>query len=217
MSIRLAMLGDSIAAGQGAARRADTPGFRIAHRLRDRGLAVTTRVYATTGARSSSLAEQVDAAASWRPHVAVVIIGANDLIHHTTATGAARDLSTAVRRLRDAGSSVVVAPAPDLSALPDTPLGLMPVLHAASMVLRDAQVVAARLAGAHVADRDHGSAVMFAADRSLFCADRFHPSSAGYAVITETLIPAVSEALEVRTDRIGEKWRTPGRTERADA
>ncbi len=207
MSIRFAVLGDSIAAGQGAQRRADTPAYRIAHRLRDRGFAVTSRVYATAGARSAGLAVQVDAALDWRPHLAVVIIGTNDLLHHTHAGQAAHDLGDAVRRLREAGTSVVVAPAPDLSALPDSPLGLRPVLHAASMVLRDAQVVAARLAGAFVADRDHGSAVMFAADRTLFSADRFHPSSAGYAVIAETLLPAVVEALSSRADRIGDKWR----------
>ena len=210
------MLGDSIAAGQGAQRRADTPAYRIAHRLRDHGFSVTTRIYATSGARSDTLGNQVDAALTWRPHLAVLIIGANDLIHHTHAGQAARALGTAVRRLRDTGTSVVVAPAPDLSALPDTPLGLRPVLHAASMVLRDAQVVAARSAGAHVADRDHGSAVMFAADRSLFCADRFHPSSAGYAVIAETLLPAVVDALDARTDRIGDRWRTTAWTARED-
>ena len=207
MSMRFAVLGDSIAAGQGAQRRADTPAYRIAHRLRDHDLAVTTRIYASAGARSAELAAQVEAALTWRPHLAVTIIGANDLLHHTRAGQAARDLGDAVRRLREVGASVVVAPAPDLSALPGTPLGLRPVLHAASMVLRDAQVVAARLAGAYVADRDHGSAVIFAADRSLFSADRFHPSSAGYAVIADTLLPAVVDALESRADRIGATWR----------
>ena len=34
----------------------------------------------------------------------------------------------------------------------------------------------------------------FAADNSLFSPDRFHPSSAGYAVIASALIPAVIAA-----------------------
>jgi lysophospholipase L1-like esterase len=195
MTIRLAMLGDSIAAGRGASRRTDTAAARLAHWLRGEGATVTTRVFAAPGARSSALADQADRAARWQPSVAVIIIGANDLLHHTHAGRAARQLGDAVRRLREAGAEVVVAPAPDLSALPDTPRGLMPVLRAASMLLRDSQIIAARAAGAHVADRDHATARAFAADRSLFCADRFHPSSAGYAVIAEALRPAVTTAL----------------------
>jgi len=201
MSIRLAMLGDSIAAGRGAARRTETAGARLAQRLRDEGYTVTTRVFAAPGARSDALAEQARRAAAWRPTVAVVVIGANDLIHRTHAGRAAHLLGDAVHLLRGAGSEVVVAPAPDLSALPDTPPGLVPVLRAASMLLRDSQVIAAHAAGAHVADRDHATARAFAADRTLFCSDRFHPSSAGYAVIADALHPAVADALAARGER----------------
>jgi lysophospholipase L1-like esterase len=203
MTIRLAMLGDAIAAGRGASRRTETLGARLGHRLRDEGRTVTTRVFAVPGARSNTLAVQAEAAARWRPAVAVIIIGANDLLHHTHAGRAARQLGEAVRRLRECGAEVVVAPAPDLSALPDTPAGLVPVLRSASMLLRDTQIVAARAAGAHVADRDHATARAFAADRSLFCADRFHPSSAGYAVIADALHPAVAAALAAREERTG--------------
>jgi lysophospholipase L1-like esterase len=203
MTIRLAVLGDSIAAGRGASRRTDTAAARLAHRLRGEGATVTTRVFATHGARSTSLADQAERAAGWRPTVAVIIIGATDLLHHTHAGRAARQLGDAVRRLRECGAEVVVAPAPDLSALPDIPAGLKPVLRSASMLLRDTQIIAARAAGAHVADRDHATARAFAADRSLFCADRFHPSSAGYAVIAQALYPAVSAALAPREERTG--------------
>lgn len=203
MNVRLAMLGDSIAVGRGATRRTGTPGARLAHRLRDEGATVTTRVFAAPGARSAALGDQAERAARWRPSVAVIIIGANDLLHHTHAGRAASQLGDAVRRLRDVGAEVVVAPAPDLSALPDTPAGLVPVLRAASMLLRDSQIIAARAAGAHVADRDHATARAFAADRTLFCADRFHPSSAGYAVIAEALGPEVTTALAAYEERTG--------------
>lgn len=208
MVVRLAMLGDSMAAGRGAQRRTETPAARLADQLRADGLTVTTRVFAVSGARSSALAAQVDAAVTWRPRVAVIVIGANDLIHRTRASRAAHDLAEAVRRLRSAGAEVVVAPAPDLSALPDTPLGLKPVLRSASMLLRDCQIGAALAAGAHVADRDHATAEVFAADRSLFCPDRFHPSSAGYAVIAEALRPVVTAALQAHEDRAGKARRT---------
>ncbi|HEX2894882.1 MAG TPA: SGNH/GDSL hydrolase family protein [Marmoricola sp.] len=201
MVLRLALLGDSMAAGLGATRRTHTPAARLADRLRAEGHTVSTHVFAVPGARSSALASQVDLTLEWRPQVAVIVIGANDLIHHTRAGRAARDLGEAVRRLREVDAEVVVAPAPDLSALPDTPAGLKPVLRSASMLLRDSQIVAARAAGAHVADRDHATAAAFAADRALFADDRFHPSSAGYALISEALFPVVAEALRARQER----------------
>ena len=197
------MLGDSIAAGQGAARRTETPGARLAHRLREEGHTVTTRVFAVPGARSDALAGQVDLAVGWRPDLAVIVIGANDLIHRTRATHAARALADAVRRLRDVGAEAVVAPAPDLSALPDVPPRLRPVLRSASMLLRDCQIAAAVAAGAHVADRDHATAATFAADHALFSSDRFHPSGRGYAVITDALYPAVAAALQRPGHRSG--------------
>ena len=211
MTLRLALLGDSMAAGRGAARRTDAPGALLGDRLRDDGWSVTTQVLAVSGARSADLAGQVDQARGWRPHVAVVIIGANDLIHRTRAGDAARDLGDAVRRLHEVGCEVVVAPAPDLSALPDTPAGLKPMLRAASMLLRDRQIIAARAAGAHVADCDHGTAAAFSADRSLFSADRFHPSSAGYAVIADALYPAVSAAVTASRARASDKHAARGR------
>lgn len=201
------MIGDSMAAGSGAARRTETAGARLARLLRDEGHTVTTRVFAVPGARSAELAGQVDRATGWRPHLAVIVVGANDLIHHTRATHAARHLADAVRRLRDAGAEAVVAPAPDLSALPDLPPGLKPVVRSASMLLRDCQIAAAIAAGAHVADRDHATAAAFAADEALFSSDRFHPSGAGYAVIADALYPAVSAALEAGGPALGR----PGR------
>jgi lysophospholipase L1-like esterase len=201
-TVRLALFGDAVAAGRGAARRTDTLAAQLSHRLREEGHTVTTRVLAAPGARSADLLAQVEQCGRWRPHVAVMVIGANDLMHHTNASRAARQLADAVRRLRDLGAEVVVAPAPDLSALPDTPIGLRPVLSAASMLLRDCQIVAARAAGASVADHDHATSRLFAADRTLFAADRFHPSSAGYSVIAEALFPMVARAVAIREARV---------------
>lgn len=203
MALRLALLGDSMAAGRGADGPAHTPGALLAARFRDDGVELTTRVFAVPGARSALLSAQVDRALRWRPEVAVVVVGANDLLHHTRARRAAHDLAGAVRRLRDAGAEVVVAPAPDLSALPDTPAGLKPVLWTASMLLRDCQIVAATAAGAHVADRDHATSAVFAGDRRLFAEDRFHPSSAGYEVIVAALAPEVAAAIARCRDAVG--------------
>ncbi|MEU8612749.1 GDSL-type esterase/lipase family protein [Actinoplanes sp. NPDC048791] len=107
---------------------------------------------------------------------------------------AATSLGDAVRTLRAAGAEVVVASAPDLSVVPWVPPQTRMLVRAASAAMRQAQTRAAVDAGARVPDIEVGSADVFAVDASLFSADRFHPSSAGYAVIAESLAPAVRAA-----------------------
>jgi lysophospholipase L1-like esterase len=45
-----------------------------------------------------------------------------------------------------------------------------------------------------VADPEQRASRAFATDPSLFSADRFHPSSAGYAVIADAVLPALVAA-----------------------
>lgn len=194
MTLAFAVLGDSIAYGQGAARTADTVGARLVAELTAAGIATDLRVFAVPGARSQALAGQARSAASWPPAVALIIIGANDLTHFVPPQQAAAQLGEACRTLRAAGAEVVVAPAPDLSVVPWVPPQARLVVQAASATLRQAQTRAAVAAGARVADLEAGSRTAFAADASMFSADRFHPSSAGYAVIAAALSPAVHAA-----------------------
>src|SRR4051794_10471094 len=99
MTLRLALIGDSIAYGIGAASPADTPAPRLA---RDRGTVgspAEARIFATPGARSADLGRQVRPAPSWEPDVAVIVIGANDLTRLVPPAQAAAALRDAVRQL----------------------------------------------------------------------------------------------------------------------
>jgi lysophospholipase L1-like esterase len=194
VTLAFAVLGDSIAYGQGATRPADTIGARLAADLSTAGITTDVRVFAVPGARSQALHSQAGSAATWRPGLALIIIGANDLTHFVPPAQAAASLGDAVRTLRATGAEVVVAPAPDLSVVPWVPPQTRMLVRAASAAMRQAQSRAAIDAGARVADIEVGSADAFAVDASLFSADRFHPSSAGYAVIAEALAPAVRAA-----------------------
>ncbi len=194
MTTRLAVLGDSIAWGQGAARERDRLAWRLAEGLDLRGYAVEPRVFAVPGARSSGLAAQVRDAVAWAPDLVVIVIGANDLTHLEPVEPAVRALADAVRRLRAAGAEVVVAPAPDLSAVPHVPVFLREVVRSAGAAFREQQVAAVLAEGGRVADPDQRASRAFATDPSLFSNDRFHPSSAGYAVIADSLLPVLVEA-----------------------
>jgi lysophospholipase L1-like esterase len=194
MRLRLAVLGDSIGAGHGAAVPEEQLARRLAQGLRDEGFDARGRVFALAGAGSDSLAGQVDKALEWEPQVAVIVIGANDVVHRRPPQEAADLLTRAVERLRERDIEVVVAPAPDLSTAPRVPSFLRRSVRAASEKVRRAQVVAASAAGAVIADGEGRTSELFRRDPSLFSADRFHPSSAGYAVIAGELFPHVLTA-----------------------
>lgn len=196
MTKRLAVLGDSIAWGQGAARERDRLAARLSEGLSLRGHDVESRVFAVPGARSSALAAQVASALTWRPALAVIVIGANDLTHLEPVESAAQALGEGVRRLRAAGVEVVVAPAPDLSAVPHVPVFLREAVRSAGELLRQRQVAVVVAEGGRVADPDQRASRAFSSDPTLFSADRFHPSSAGYAVIADSLLPVLVEAAE---------------------
>ena len=203
MKIQFAVLGDSIAYGQGATRAQDTVGPRLVADLASAGIAAELRVFAVPRSCSDALAGQVRQAIAWGTKLALIVIGANDLTHFVPTAQAAGQLGDAVRTLRAAGTQVVVMPAPDLSVVPWVPPQLQAMVKNGSELLRRAQVLAAQGQGARVADVDGGAAAAFASDTNMFSADRFHPSSAGYALIAEALAPAVRAAAQAAVAQLG--------------
>jgi lysophospholipase L1-like esterase len=194
VTLRLAVLGNSVAYGIGAARASDTPAQRLVAALAAAEIDAEPRVFAVPGAVSADLAAQVDRARAWRPDVAVIVIGANDLTRLVPPERAAASLASAVRGLVSAGVRVVVAPAPDLSVVPHVPPAFRGIVRLGSDALRRAQIRAAAQQGALVADAEGETSAAFARDPALFSADKFHPSGAGYAVIAGALAPVVVRA-----------------------
>ncbi|MFD0483018.1 SGNH/GDSL hydrolase family protein [Kineococcus sp. GCM10028916] len=190
--VRLALFGDSLAAGVGATSRPDTLGPLLSADLASTGVEVEHRVYASSGARSVALAGQVATAGGW-PRLAVVVVGANDLTHFVPVPEAVAHLAAALGALRRDGVEVVLVPAPDLGVVTLVPPDLRGYARDAGLALRTAQRRAAEAAGVHVVDTSAASE-LFAADPSMFSADRFHPSSAGYRVIAAAVAPVLRAA-----------------------
>jgi lysophospholipase L1-like esterase len=80
--------------------------------------------------------------------------------------------------------------------VPHVPVLLRQVVRDSSALYRQRQAEAVLAADGRVADPTQSASRAFAADPSLFSADRFHPSSAGYAVIAEAVLPALIDAAE---------------------
>lgn len=192
--LRLVVLGDSLAHGTGAGRPDDTLGARMARVLERAGHTVEVHVVAVPGATSLELAAQVRETLSVAADIALVLVGANDLARFVPPAQSAAALAAAVRTLRAAGVTVVVAPAPDLSCVPGVPAALRPALRTACDELQRRQAGAAESAGAVVAPIARQLADAFAGEPELFSGDRYHPSSAGYARIAAALTPHIVAA-----------------------
>ncbi|WP_199845976.1 SGNH/GDSL hydrolase family protein, partial [Streptomyces europaeiscabiei] len=198
--LRLVMLGDSTAAGQGVHRARQTPGALIAS-----GLAavaerpVRLRNVALPGAQSDDLDRQVvlvleDPAQV--PDVCVIMIGANDVTHRMPPTRSVRHLSAAVRRLRTAGAEVVVGTCPDLGTIEPVQQPLRWLARRASRQLAAAQTIGTVEQGGRTVSLGDLLGPEFEQNpRELFGPDNYHPSAEGYATAAMALLPTVCAAL----------------------
>ena len=198
--VDLLVLGDSIAAGLGAERPKHTLGGRLA-----RGVAqasrrsVRLRTAAVVGSESSMLATQLASLpVTYRPHVAVVVVGGNDVTHRVPVAESVRHLVEAIAALRARGAEVVVGTCPDLGALRPVPQPLRALGSRASRQLAEAQRAAALDAGARVVSLAHVVGPFFITNPDeMFSLDRFHPSAHGYKRTAKAMLPSVLAALGV--------------------
>ncbi|MFI6994574.1 SGNH/GDSL hydrolase family protein [Nonomuraea wenchangensis] len=196
-AIKLAMLGDSTSVGLGMTDPAQTPGVVLANGL----AAVSERpvrllVAGRSGASSAELGEQVDRALAMEPDVAVIFVGANDIITQTPPAIAVRHLTRSVRRLREAGVEVIVGTCPDLGTVRPIAQPLRWVTRRWSRQLAAAQTVAVVDAGGRtVAFADTLGPEFATNPTEMFGPDRFHPSDRGYAQAAYAVLPSVCAAL----------------------
>jgi lysophospholipase L1-like esterase len=194
--IRLALLGDSSAAGVGCHTVEQTPGALLAEALVARGYRVRLEVLAVSGSLSSGLEPQISRALLCPPDLAVICIGANDVTHFIAPETAAALLGDAVRRLRAAGTEVLVATCPDLGTVRPVPQPLRRVGHHLSRRMTRAQIIAVTAAGGLAVDvgRQLGRAFLERGDE-LFSEDRFHPSPLGYRALIDALVAPMDTLL----------------------
>ncbi|MDP3891883.1 SGNH/GDSL hydrolase family protein [Nocardioides sp.] len=201
--LELLMVGDSIAAGLGAETAKGTLGSRLA---KDVAKAVKRpvrlRTVARVGSESSMLLDQVAGLpASYRPDVAVVVVGGNDVTHRVPVAESVRHLQACVRALQERGAAVVVGTCPDLGTLQPVPQPLRALGSRASRQLAAAQREAVLTLGARaVSLADVVGPFFITNPDEMFSLDRFHPSSMGYHRTARAMLPSVLAAVGVRDD-----------------
>ncbi|MGW1883241.1 SGNH/GDSL hydrolase family protein [Streptomyces sp. NPDC001970] len=207
--LRLVLLGDSTAVGQGVRRAGQTPGALLAS-----GLAavaeqpVELRIVAEPGAQSDDLERQVGMALldpGRAPDVCVIMVGANDVTHRMPPTQSVRYLSAAVRRLRTTGAEVVVGTCPDLGTIEPVYQPLRWLARRVSRQLAAAQTIGAVEQGGRTVSLGDLLGPEFAANpREMFGVDNYHPSAEGYATAAMAVLPTLCAVLGLwpETDRL---------------
>ena len=198
--IRIALAGDSTAAGFGTHRERDTPAARLAIGISEvarRPVHVTN--VAVVGAESKDLEPQIDQLVRHPPELTVMMIGANDVTEGYKPADAVPFLETAVRRLRTVGSAVVVGTCPDLGVIQPIAQPLRTWARRQSRQMAQAQTIAVVGAGGTTVSLGDLLGPVFAGRRDLFAEDRFHPSAAGYREAAEAMLPSALDALGLRT------------------
>jgi lysophospholipase L1-like esterase len=198
--IRIAMLGDSTAAGYGADRDRDTPAAQLAIGISEaarRPVHVTN--VAVVGAESPDLPAQLDALGTHRIELAIVMIGANDVTEQTKPAVAVPYLEDLVHKLRARGAEVIVGTCPDLGTIRPIPPPLRTYARWLSRRMAREQTVVVVRAGGRTVSLGDLLGPMFATRLELFAADRFHPSAEGYREASLSILPSALDALGLRT------------------
>lgn len=184
-AIRFAALGDSLTEGLG------DPGpdgrWRGWAALLAPGLGAGPRDVellncAHSGALTSDVAgRQLDDALRFRPHLASVLVGANDTLRGSfDITVVARRLDAVLGALRADGSGVLTACLPD----PGRAIGLpWPLARPLARRMRAVNHVVHVLSQRHGALHLHAADRPWTADRAAWSADRLHPSELGHRLL----------------------------------
>ena len=197
--LRLAIIGDSTAAGVGVDLTEDTVGAQVAAAISGDRRVVLTSV-AIAGSRTGDLGPQVSRALLGRPDAVLMLIGANDATHGTPLARVLSQQATAVARLRAEGVAVIVGTCPDMGARNLLPPLRQLVAWQGRRVAR-VQDIAVREADGEVVPLGLICGPQFRADPESLSEDGFHPSAFGYRLWTEALLPTVQRVVGLQTAR----------------
>ena len=194
--LRYVVLGDSTATGRGAPYDRGIAVATAGHLAARRPVTLTN--LAVSGARFGDVRrDQLPPATRSRPDIVLVAAGANDVTSLTPVGSVPADLEVIVDRLRAVRCDVaiVVTASPDVGAVPRLAQPLRAVAGWRTHQVNGAIEAVVRERGLVLAPIAARTGPLFRADRSLFAADGFHPSAAGYATWVPVLEAALDRAL----------------------
>lgn len=194
--LRYLVLGDSTAVGIGGSY--DSGIARETARHLAGGRVVSMKNLAVSGAQTTDVRHrQLPLIGDFEPDIVLLDVGANDVTHLTSASSLSRDLEAIHDDLaaRNCDVRIVVTGAPDMTTPPRIPRLLRPLAGWRTEVLNEVFMSFVERHGLVFAPIAERTGPLFARDRSLFDADRFHPNDRGYATWIAVIEPALDRAL----------------------
>jgi len=196
--LRLAVLGDSTAAGVGAAGIGQSLPVQVAERVAaERGQPVEVVGFGVSGARMADVAtEQARLLDERAFDVVLVVVGSNDATHATPPWDVEEQAVAVLRAVRQAsGAPVVLGGVPEFTTVPALAQPLRWVVGRYAGVVREGQRRAvAAVDGASFVDIAAEASPRFLGVPESMSSDGFHPSAVGYGFWADALAPAVVEA-----------------------
>jgi len=190
--LRFAVLGDSTSVAQGGEYSegyASGTARYLAQQHR-----ITWKNVGVSGARAADVAaSQAAQAASFKPDIALIGVGANDVTHLTSIDAVRASLESAIGQLQTASPDIkiILTGSPDMGSPPRIP---QPLRWAAGERTKHLNAAIRSLANgqsiifAPIAER---TGPAFRANHGLFAADKFHPNTEGYQLWTPVIIDAL--------------------------
>ena len=200
--LTLVVLGDSSVAGVGADAAEDTLAYGVAKALSDR-YRVSLHALGVSGSRLGNVVgEQLPQVAGLDPDIVLVCVGTNDVTHGTTVREARAQLRLLVAGLAEVAPNarVIVSGLPPAETACAFHRPLRDLLGLRALLFTRLYRTELAPHGISVFDIARLTRSAFRGKREMFSADRFHPSSAGYAFLATIYGKAVREALEAARD-----------------
>jgi lysophospholipase L1-like esterase len=197
--LRLAVLGDSTAAGVGSPSAEDALPMLVAARVAEAlGRDVVVRGFGVSGARTADVRDrQIPQVLSGSVDAVVIVIGSNDVTHLTPPWRFRRSTEEMLRLARDqTGAPVILGGIPLFGGATALPRPLRDVVDAYARPLRDRQAgAAARVPGATFVDISRLASPRFVGVPDAMSWDGFHPAEVGYGFWADALAPGVVTAV----------------------
>jgi lysophospholipase L1-like esterase len=196
--LTLVVLGDSSVAGVGADAAEDTLTYGVAKALCDQ-YRVSLHALGVSGSRLANVVgQQLPQLEGLEADIVLVCVGTNDVTHGTTLREARRQLRLLVEGLARIApdAKVIVSGLPPAETATAFHRPLRDLIGFRALLFTRLYRAELTRHGISVFDIAKLTRSAFHGKREMFSADRFHPSSAGYAFLGPIYGRAVREAIE---------------------
>jgi lysophospholipase L1-like esterase len=188
--VKLAVLGDSLAAGVGASQLADSLPYQLGSLSMEAGHPTKVADLGTSGATLADLlAEQIPALPDEHANLIVVVIGANDVLRDTLSATYQNEFQRLVASLVALHVRTVILNVPALQETPAIPLAYK--MSAGQRARQLNQIERQALTNTNLVPFDlyTYSSSKLLANSNLLSPDEFHPNDAGYKLLAQAIFP----------------------------